>query len=273
MPINDQMLQFFADYIQKNLGIVYPQSNFYQLAKRIEDIAKILGLASAEEFYTKAQQGIQGQMRQVLLDVATNNETSFFRDPQVYKMLFEQIFPELQNLATGKNVKIWCAASSFGLEPYSLSILSSEYLAKTPSAHEVEIRATDISDQALNRAKSGKYSQLEVQRGLSASRLIKNLTKDEQDYWTIKSEISKRVTFARQNLIEPFLDQGPFDLITCRYVLIYQADAMKKEIIAKLHRCLKPGGYLIMGGTESLIGLSSAFVQISGTGAIAYKKQ
>lgn len=274
MAVNEQTLKFFADFIQKNLGIVYSQTNYFQLEKRLEDVVKIMHYQNVDELFRQAQTGITGHLRQVLLDISTNNETSFFRDPAIYKAIEDKIFPGIVANNPGKtNINVWCCASSFGQEPYSLSILSGEFLQKNPAFGTVSIYASDISENALNRAKAGKYSQLEVQRGLSAQRLIKHFRKDESDHWTVSSEVSQRVKFGRQNLLEPFVQVGPFDLVSCRYVLIYQTDEMKKQIIGKLAKVLAPRGYLILGGTESMFGLSQDFEQVSHSGAIIYQKK
>lgn len=274
MALNEQQLKFFADYILKNLGIVYQSTNYFQLEKRLDDVAKIMHMTNSEELYSKCQIGISGHLKQVLLDIATNNETSFFRDPTVYRAIEEKIIPTIMAMNPQKtSINIWCAASSFGQEPYSLSILASECQQKVPTLPSVSIYASDISENALNRAKAGRYSQLEIQRGLSAQRLIKNFKKDPEDFWIVNSEISKRVRFAKQNLLEPFTNTGPFDLVSCRYVLIYQTEAMKKDIIARITKLIAPGGFLILGGTESMLGLSNEFNQINYEGAIVYQKK
>ena len=272
--LNETKLKFFADYIQRNLGIVYQSSNFFQLEKRLEDIAKSLNFPDVEELYFKAISGIDEPLKQLLLDSATNNETSFFRDPAIYKAIGDCVFDSWRLHQPRKSMcNIWSCASSFGQEPYSLAMLSDEYSALYPGGPSIQIIASDISDNALTKARSGKYSQLEVQRGLSPQRLVKYFTKDQSDYWELSASVRSKVRFFKQNLLDPFISLGQLDLVMCRYVLIYQTDEKKKEIIAKISKVLAPRGFLALGGAESMIGLSDDFEQLSRFGAILYQKK
>lgn len=274
MTLSANQVKFFADYIQKELGIVYAPQNYYQLEKRLEDITKILQVPSVQELYTQAQQGITGNFKQVLLDTATNNETSFFRDPKVYSAVENHILPSLMTIHPKVNLyRIWSAASSFGQEPYSIAMMVHEFLQKNPTHPRFEIWGTDIADHALKRCREATYSQLEVQRGLPAQKLVKYFTKNAENYWTLKSEIKTSVRFSKLNLMNPFGAIGTFDIIYCRYVLIYQDAEKKKEIMSRIASCLVPKGYLILGASESVIGLSDQFDQIVKDGAIIYQKK
>lgn len=273
MALTAGQFKFFADFIQKNIGIIYLPENYFQLEKRLEEIAHLFHLKSLEDLYVLSTGGLEGQLKQALLDVATNNETSFFRDPPAFRLIEEKALPRLaaRRKRLGK-IRIWSCASSFGQEPYSLAMLAHEFTEKDRLS-SFDIYATDICDKALSRAKTAVYSNLEVHRGLSAVRLAKYFTHTSDDMWQIKPEIKNRVSFAKQNLLDPFSNPGPFDLIFCRYVLIYQSEEKKKEIIEKLARTLSPQGYLVLGGSESLIGLSKDFDQVSQNGAVIYKKK
>jgi chemotaxis protein methyltransferase CheR len=169
--------------------------------------------------------------------------------------------------------RIWCAASSFGQEPYSVAILANEFNRANPASPRFDIIGTDIADHALARCKQGTYSNLEVQRGLTATRISQNFTKTDNDHWQLKPEVKNMVQFQKLNLLEPYLGMGMFNLILCRYVLIYQDQDRKKAIIQKLERCLVPGGFLILGASESALGLSDRLVQTNLENVIAYQKQ
>ena len=202
---------FFAKYIERELGIVYSDFNYYQLENRLQEIVRILGLKDVTELHHTALKSISNDLKQLLLDVATNNETSFFRDPKVFRSLQKEILPGLFE-KTSEKVRIWSAASSFGQEPYTLALLATEHTKPSPHLlNNLEILATDISSRALERAQSGKYSQLEVQRGLAAALMIQYFTKDDQNFWTIsprfvhsfifRSSISSILFPAWENLI------------------------------------------------------------------------
>ena len=171
--LQEHQLQFFAAYIKKELGIIYDKSNFFQLAVRITEISKALGFENEEKFHLAAQQGISGHMKQILLDTATNNETSFFRDPKIFTAIEKHVVTALRAQNAGMRlIRVWSAASSFGQEPYSLAMCFAEMASKDPGMPRVEIQTTDASERALLRSKEGRYSQLEVQRGMPAAMLV-----------------------------------------------------------------------------------------------------
>jgi chemotaxis protein methyltransferase CheR len=275
MSINNIEFKFFADFIEKELGILYPPENYYQLEQRLKHLAEILHLPSIHELYLMAsRQGITGEFRQQLLDLATNNETSFFRDPKLFTCIEKHILPTLKsNWPNSFNIRLWCAAASFGQEPYSLAMLVHEFMMANPSHPPFEIIATDIADHALKRCKDGKYSQLEVQRGLDSHRLNKYFTKDEENIWQLKSEIKNKVKFQKQNLLETFFGLGSFHIISCRYVLIYQDNKRKNDIIHRLVNALYPGGYLILGASESALGVSENLESLNLEGVVVYRKK
>jgi chemotaxis protein methyltransferase CheR len=269
--LQPDQLKSFARFIESELGIVYSEANYFQLQSRIDEIAGILGLKDDAAVAELARGGITGQLKQCLLDRATNNETSFFRDPKVFTAIHRHLLPQLlaSRRAMGP-LRIWSAASSFGQEPYSLAMTCREVMAGKPDA-KVEILATDISERALKRASAGLYSQLEVQRGLPTLQLVKYFDKTADDHWQIKSTLKDLVRFQAQNLLHPLERLGQFDLILCRNVLIYQSVENKKEILTRLARCLAPGGYLILGAGESLLGLTDAFRQSQCEGVYFYQ--
>jgi chemotaxis protein methyltransferase CheR len=275
MALTEVQLKFFADFIEKELGIVYAPMNYFQLEQRLEKIAIFLNLKTAEEVYDRAvKEGIFAEFKQQLLDIATNNETSFFRDPKVFSSIEKNILPQIHTMVPRPvNYRIWCAASSFGQEPYSVAMLANEFTRANPTGPHFEIIGTDIADHALARCKKGVYSGLEIQRGLSETRIKNHFTKIEQDQWKLNPEVKNMVHFQKMNLLEPYIGMGMFNLILCRYVLIYQDQERKKAIINKLEKCLVPGGYLILGASESALGISDRLVQTNLENVIAYQKK
>jgi len=276
MALKENQLKFFADFIEKHLGIMYAPQVYYQLEQRIDKVAEFLALpGGSQEVYDKAiKEGISGDFKQYLLDISTNNETSFFRDPKVFQSLQTHIFPNfVKNFPTAFNFRVWCAAASYGQEPYSVAMLVQDLLAANPSHPRVEIVATDIADHALKRCREAKYTQLEVQRGLPALKLVKNFSRGEEGFWDLKPEVRRLVDFKKQNLLDPFAALGKFHVILCRYVLIYQDSVKKKQIVQNLEKCLHPNGILVFGASESAFGLSQDLEQISFDGAIFYRKK
>ena len=267
MALSDSQLKFFADFIEAKLGIIYVKDNYYQLIKRLEDIATQMNFSNVEELWQKAQPGIFGQMRMLLLDLATNNETSFFRDPSIFKAIDEKILGSAE--FSGDNpppLRIWTCATSTGQEVYSLAMLLNVWQRLNPKRSFTYL-ATDFSERVLDQAKAGRYSQLEVQRGLPATMLVRHFHNESKGEasgshspgWMVNEELKKNITFKQQNLVEDFSALKPFDLVLCRNVLIYQNVENKIKIIQKIADKIVPNGFLVMGAAESLTGLSDAF--------------
>jgi chemotaxis protein methyltransferase CheR len=274
MEVKQEHLDFFAAFVRSQLGIVYKSENYYQLESRIRDISVQLGFESPQKLYESAKVGITDAMRLLILDIATNNETQFFRDPSVFDAFEKNILtdPLFQNLT--EPLTIWSAACSSGQEPYSIAMLLSKSTVKLP--YGFKIVATDISQRILDRARSGSYSQLEIQRGLPAVLLVRHFDKIDSNgavNFQVKAELKKQIDFRALNLIKPFPPNLPqFHIILCRNVLIYQDIESKKAIIARIMEKLVPGGFFIMGGAESLIGLYDGLEQIRHANAVIYRK-
>lgn len=270
---SDLVLPFFQKYIESELGIVYAEHNSFQLQNRLEEIAKFMGLSTVDQLYDLAQKGIVGSFRQLLLDVATNNETSFFRDINVFRALENSILPNLAERTNLKRkIRIWSAACSTGQEALTVSMIIHEFIQKQNRPLTYSLLATDISNRVIEKAKSASYTQLEVQRGLPAQLLIKYFSKEENSIWKAKKDLTKDISYESLNLKNPFPFADRFDLVFCRNVLIYQSVPSKIEILKKITDQLVPGGFLILGSGESLLGLSSDYAQTYSDGAVVYQK-
>ncbi len=275
MQTPKHVLDFFAQFIQKELGIVYQEANYYQLDTRLQDILRQLDFKSVDPLMQELVRGGNSRARLLVLDIATNNETSFFRDQPVFDAIERNIIGGGLTPRPSPRLRVWSAACSYGQEVYSLAMLFDRLRDKLPG-RDFEILATDISERALDNARSGTYTQLQVQRGLPAAMLVRYFEKspDGQKYdWTVKAELKRNLTFRKLNLLEPFVGMGPFDIILCRNVLIYQTVEKKKEIVSKMHKALAPDGYLILGAAESLIGISDDFELVRADRATLFQKR
>lgn len=270
----DTILNFFAKYIQAELGIVYAEHNYFQLRNRLDEISKLLGIDSLEKLHQHAQAGITGNFKQLLLDLATNNETSFFRDMRAFKAIETLFLPNfLESEPPGSELRIWSAASSTGQEALSLAILVKEWASKVGKDFPFSIVGTDISERILQRAQAARYSQLEIQRGLPAPYIAKYFERDDKDGWIAKPEIRKFTQFRRQNLLERFAFPKKFHLVLCRNCLIYQPVQNKIEILKRITETLLPSGMLVLGAGESLLGLSSEYNQQQSDGGVIYRRK
>lgn len=261
MTLSKEMLEYVATLVEKSLGIQYSKENHYQLEKRMNEVAAAFGMRDAEELFHTLRERTNQKAINALLDASTNNETSFFRDHAVFDAFANDLLnnPEF-NGNKQNNIRIWSAASSTGQEAYSLAILLRQWQLQKPNRN-YEIVVTDFSDRVLQQAKEGKYSDLEVQRGLTPEFLNKHFERNTADpkYWTVRPELKKQMSFRKVNLLEDWSDIGSFDVVFCRNVLIYQNMENKKKIISRLVNTILPDGYLVLGAAETLIGLSEKF--------------
>jgi chemotaxis protein methyltransferase CheR len=246
-----EILQFFAQYIERETGIVYQDSNLYQLQSRLDEIIKLEKIPGLDDLYRQFQTAPNPFLRQKLLDIATNNETLFFRDPSFFTALSDFIQKEVLP-SNPSEIRIWSAASSTGQEAVSVAITLDELSRRKPIP-PVSIIATDISERALARARAGLYTEFEVQRGLSPERRDQYFTKTDQG-WQLKSHILSKINYRYNNLTRSTV-RGPFHLILCRNVLIYQKVDCKKNVVLSLLNQLEPKGALMLGVGESLLGI------------------
>src|SRR5690606_24502820 len=194
----------------------------------------------------------------------TTNESFFFRDKAPFDQLRDHVLPEVVAAARGRRrLRIWCAAAATGQEPYSIAITLREMAAQL-DGWSTEIVATDLSTAVLERARAGLYTQFEVQRGLPIKQLLACFRKSG-DLWEIDPGLRAMVRFEALNLIEDFSRLGQFDIVFCRNVLIYFDAATKRDVLARIARCTRPGGYLVLGAAESIMGLSEQFAGVPGT--------
>jgi chemotaxis protein methyltransferase CheR len=255
--VNSQDFEFVAQLLRKRAGIVLTGDKMYLLESRLAPLARKEGLPSIDDLIHVVRSRREERLIAQLVDVMTTSETFFFRDKTPFEHLKEAIFPILANARRGSRIRVWCAGCSTGQEPYSIAMLLDQNPALTGGV-PVEIVATDISDRCLERAKQGLFTQFEVQRGLPIQMLMHYFTQQD-DHWRISERLRQQVTFKKHNLIDPNFSLGKYDIVFCRNVLIYFDGAMKSEVLERIATQMNPGGFLMMGASESVTGLSTAF--------------
>nr|NIR93651.1 protein-glutamate O-methyltransferase CheR [Gammaproteobacteria bacterium] len=185
----------------------------------------------------------------------------------------ETLFPELVN--NPGEISVWCAACSTGQEPYSISICVEELRRRNFnfSKKPVRILATDISNRVLEQARKGTYEPLALKRGMADERLNQHFIRQPEGSWEIKPKIRESVEFRSINLKDNFMTLGKFDVVFCRNVLIYFSSQLQQQILTNIHRVLKPGGYLFLGGSETPRGLGELFeIRYYSPGVVYVKK-
>ncbi len=276
IKITPSELKLVAQYIQSISGIYLDQSKTYLFETRLSSVAEAHGCSSYQELYNKAKKEPSKKIEKEIVDAITTNETLFFRDKGPFELLQHKILPEVIDARSSKStikprIKIWSAASSTGLELYSVAIVIKELL-KDNSDYNFTLLGTDISDAAIAQASYGKYNRFEIERGLDKRNLQKYFTLFG-DSWKIKDEIRAMVNFKKLNLMTPFSTLGKFDIIFCRNVAIYFTLADSKKLFTKLAASLADDGYLIIGSTESLTGVCPLFVPKRHLRSIFYQKK
>ncbi len=256
-----EVFRFFADLVTKNSGIEIKPEKTYLLESRLKELAKARGLRGVDDLYQEASRKLTPRLKDEIIDAMTTNETYFFRDQHPFDALRKVIIPELKELRQKeKTLKFWSAASSTGQEAYSLAMLIHEYFPELLS-WRIQIIGTDISQEAVRKAQLGRYSQIEVNRGLPVTFLVKYF-KQNGAQWIINEKLRRMVTFKKMNLLDPLPPGfGPFDVVLCRYVLIYFSAEVKKKVLEKIAKVMKPKGYLLLGATETPVGLPQGFVR------------
>jgi len=254
--IRSEIVAFFSNFALKHIGIAIGKEKAYLIESRLDELSKSMGL-NIEELYKQAKSNLTNELLNRLIDALTTNETYFFRDKIQFEALKKHVIPELiQNNSLKKRLRIWSCACSTGQEPYSIALLISEHFPELLNWH-LEIIGSDISKKVIEYAKKGEFSQIEINRGLPA-RMLAKYFKQKGNRWVLDNKIKRLVKFVQVNLKESFTRLGKFDLIFCRYVLIYFSDELKRNILSRLEKSLNPGGYLFLGGSEVLPALGNS---------------
>ena len=277
IELDDEKFVKFRDFIYGKSGIYFNDSKKYLLESRLAKRVSALKLAGFDEYFyfIRFDKGKQDELVQ-LYDSITINETSFFRhEPQIYAYANEVLPKIIENrISQGqKTIKVWSAAASSGEEPYTLAMLYHYNLKEKYPDVKFEIYGSDISNEVLNEAEKGLYNDYSI-RNVPENYIAKYFKK-ENGKFQLDDSIKSLVTYSRANLIDDS-DMSEFkgiDIIFCRNVLIYFDEASKSKVVSKLYNNLLSGGYLFIGHSESLHGISKAFKLVHFNKAIAYKKE
>jgi chemotaxis protein methyltransferase CheR len=257
---------FLRDYIHRQSGILLDNDKHYLLEARLMPIVEELHLPSLVALCQELKTS-EAPLRKKVVEAMTTHETLFFRDNTPFEALRKELLPQLvEQRKVARRMRIWCAAASSGQEPYSLAML---LLESGLGDWTIEILGTDLSDQVLNRAREGKYMQLEVNRGLPAQYLVKYFQREGLE-WRLKENARRMVRFEQADLRQNPRGKG-YDFIFCRNVLIYFDIPTKKQILERLRNALTPGGYLVLGSAESTLGLDEVFQRVAVDNARFYQ--
>jgi len=253
---------FLRKLLKDRSGLVLAPEKQYLAESRLLPIARKHGMSTLAELVHQLKAPRAASLAIEVVEAMTTNETFFFRDKVPFDHFRDTIMPALMEARTReKRIRIWCAAASTGQEPYSLAMILKGMGAQL-AGYKVQILATDLNGEVLERAREGIYSQFEVQRGLPIQQLVKYF-EQVGERWQIAPELRDMVQFRPLNLLGDFRPLGTFDVVFCRNVLIYFDQATKTDVLERVHRQLAPDGFLLMGAAETVVGLTDIFVPLA----------
>jgi chemotaxis protein methyltransferase CheR len=259
--MNNADFDYVRNFVYQHAAIVIENGKEYLVESRLLTLARKENLGTVDTLIANLRAAPQNGLHRKVVDAMTTNETSFFRDIHPFEALKKSILPELRSRrAAERQLNFWCGAASTGQEPYSLMMLVAEHFPDL--LHwDFKFLATDLCVDVLARAKAGRYNQIEINRGLPATLLVKYFTRQGAD-WEVREDLRRRVEFREMNLVKDWPLLPSLDLISLRNVLIYFDVETKKGILAKARRLLRPGGYLLLGGAETTINLDDNFERV-----------
>lgn len=271
--ITPQEYDAFRRFLQETSGILLGDNKQYLVRSRLQRVLTDNHLDSVTALLEKLRSPGSSPLKEAVIDAMTTNETLWFRDHHPFRILQEKLLTEFASRNPVQPLAIWSAACSTGQEPYSVAIVVEEFRRAHPGKlPNVRIVATDISKHVLEVARRGEYEMLAIGRGLSPERQRQFFTRSESGSWIIRPQLRNMVEFRELNLLDRFMP-GRFDIIFCRNVLIYFSAELKKDILTRMHAALNPGGYLILGASESLSGLQDLYEMVQCHPGIIYRKK
>lgn len=270
-------LKRIQHFIERNCGIAITDDKAYLIESRLSGIMSETGFPTYDVFFSAAEG--DSRLMERIIDAITTNETLWFRDQSPWLILERILIPQYIRLLRQKErakIRIWSAGCSTGQEPYSIAMCIDNYLTRSKitdiSLCAFEILASDISRSALASAQAGQYDGIAITRGLDEH--CRNIYfQHHNGIWKLDDRIRNAVTFRLFNLQHDFYGLGDFDLIFCRYTLIYFSDDLKKQILAKIYRCLKDNGVLMIGSSELLMDYSNLFSMEQCEGGVFYLRK
>ena len=255
--MTEAAFDYLRAFVKSRSGLSLGTEKRYLVESRLAPVCQKSGLPGLPDLVVRLRSTRDPALERAVVEAMATNETFFFRDKVPFDLFRDVLLPRcLAAQAATRRLRIWCAAASTGQEPYSIAMLLHEAGPRL-AGWQVEIVATDIATGVLEKAKAGLYSQFEVQRGLPIGMLLRHF-KQTGETWQLSSAIRAMVDFRALNLLQDFSRLGTFDIVFCRNVLIYFDAATKADVLSRLARALNPGGAVLLGAAETVIGLSDA---------------
>jgi chemotaxis protein methyltransferase CheR len=257
MALSTAGFDWVRSLVRRESAIVLEPGKEYLVEARLTPVARGLGLPGVDELVDSVRSRPDVERTRRIVEALTTNETSWFRDIDPFAGLPATVLPALLAArGPGERLRIWSAACSTGQEPYTVAMLLHDALPD--AAHRVSITATDISEEMVERTRAGRFTQLEINRGLPAPMLVRHFTQRERE-WEISPTLRQMVIPGQCNLAAPLPHMGPFDVVYLRNVLIYFDLPTKREILSRVRQVMRPDGWLFLGGAETTLGIDNSW--------------
>jgi chemotaxis protein methyltransferase CheR len=267
MTISTDAFDFVRTLVHRESALALSEGKQYLVESRLLPLARAQGDPDVDTYVDRAQRDTRGPAVRAIVEALTTNETSWFRDSEPFQGLRDHVLPELiRARAATRRLRVWSAACSSGQEPYSIAMV----LADTPglAGWSTEVLGTDLSLEMVERSREGWYSQLEVNRGLPATSLVRHFSRDGAG-WRVDRGLAAATSFRQLNLARPLTGLGTFDVIFLRNVLIYFDLESKRDVLNRLRQVLAPDGYLYLGAPETTMGIDDMWQrQALGRGSV-----
>jgi chemotaxis protein methyltransferase CheR len=261
VTIAPEAFGFVCDLVRRESAIVLAPGKEYLVESRLLPLARAQGDADIDAYVARARRQPSGPIVREIVEALTTNETSWFRDSEPFQALRGTVLPQLVAArATTRRLRVWSAACSSGQEPYSIAMVLGEVPAL--AGWHLEVLGTDISLEMVERCREGRYTQLEMNRGLPATHLVRHFERDGTA-WRVNRELTSVTTFRQLNLVRPLPPLGRFDVVFLRNVLIYFDLATKREVLSRVRQAMAPDGVLYLGATETTMGVDDAWERVA----------
>ncbi len=261
---------FVCDLVRRESAIVLAAGKEYLVESRLLPLARAQGDPDIDTYVERARRQPGGPVVREIVEALTTNETSWFRDREPYEALRTPVLPGLVAARTStRRLRVWSAACSSGQEPYSIAMVLAEAVELT--GWRLEVLGTDLSLEMVERCREGRYSQLEMNRGLPATHLVRHFERDGTA-WRVNRNLAAMTTFRQLNLVRQFPPLPAFDVVFLRNVLIYFDLPTKREVLARVRQVLAPDGVLYLGASETTLGVDDAWQQVPVGRAFVYRR-
>ena len=260
MTVTDAAFGWVCEVVAQDAAIVLEAGKEYLVESRLAPLARAAGQSGVTAYIDQARATADRQARARIVDALTTNETSWFRDGAPFQALEHDIVPALAaSRAASRNIRVWSAACSTGQEPYSIAMVLRDALGG--QGWRCQVLGTDLSPTVLDQARLGLYNQVEMNRGLPASKLVSNFSREGMR-WRVSDELRRMVSFRELNLARPLPPIGQFDVVFLRNVLIYFSVDTRRQILRRVRAACRPDGYLVLGSAETTLGVDERWRRV-----------